>query len=466
MNRLSVFAAVAWTMAAASSSAEQLAEFERFGTVHLYSTSAQPTHVVLFVSGDGGWNQGVVDMAANLAGMDALVAGIDITHYLRELEASPEKCSYPAADFEALSQFLQHKNGYAHYVKPVLVGYSSGATLVYALLAQAPPTTFKGAISLGFCPDLPLTREFCKGSGLEQGPGPRGKGISFRPARELAVPWIALQGTIDQVCDPASTEKFVKQVPGATLVMLPKVGHGYSVPKNWLPQFRDAFTRVVTAPDATEPAPVQVASLADLPLVELGAPGAGATSFAVLWTGDGGYGVTDKGIATELAQNGIPVVVLNSLHYFWKPKTPEETASDLGRILQHYHALWNSSRAIVIGYSHGADVLPFAVNGLAPDSRAIVAELVLLGIGPFADFDFHVGDWLHEGRRATSRPVLPELEKLRGLRMICFYGTDDKETLGPTLDPTLVESIPIATGHRFGSDYRPIVERILAETRR
>jgi len=112
----------------------------------------------LFVSGDGGWNLGVVDMARALAETGALVAGIDITHYLNALCGIKGKCVYSAAHFESLSQFLQQKYKLKHYHLPVLVGYSSGTTLVYAVLGQTPENTFRGAISLGFCPDLPLKK--------------------------------------------------------------------------------------------------------------------------------------------------------------------------------------------------------------------------------------------------------------------------------------------------------------------
>lgn len=79
--------------------------------------------MVLFVSGDGGWNLGVVDMAKALTSLDALVAGIDITSYLKKLKASKEACNYPAADLEGLSQFLQKRYDFPDYVSPVLVGY-------------------------------------------------------------------------------------------------------------------------------------------------------------------------------------------------------------------------------------------------------------------------------------------------------------------------------------------------------
>ena len=38
--------------------------FGRFGTGTVYRESPHPCHVVLFISGDGGWNLGVVDMAS------------------------------------------------------------------------------------------------------------------------------------------------------------------------------------------------------------------------------------------------------------------------------------------------------------------------------------------------------------------------------------------------------------------
>src|SRR5579871_4062210 len=167
--------------------------FGKFGTVTLYQTRPHPSRVALFVSGDGGWNQGVVEMAKALAAQDTLVAGIDIRHYLKRLDEAGGACSFPAGDFESLGQYLEKKLGFPKFVSPVLVGYSSGATLAYAVLVQAPPNTFKGAVSLGFCPDLPVTKPFCKGHGLVNEVWPKG-GRIFQAQPRLEPPWIALQG--------------------------------------------------------------------------------------------------------------------------------------------------------------------------------------------------------------------------------------------------------------------------------
>ena len=93
---------------------------------------------VLFVSGDGGWNLGVVPMAETLRDRGALVVGIDIRAFVKTLNAA-DSCAYPAGDLERLSRTVQLKRGLPEYKAPILVGYSSGATLVYAALAAAPP---------------------------------------------------------------------------------------------------------------------------------------------------------------------------------------------------------------------------------------------------------------------------------------------------------------------------------------
>jgi type IV secretory pathway VirJ component len=437
--------------------------FGRFGSVHLYHGAQASDSVVLFVSGDGGWNQGVVDMARQLVGLNALVVGIDIRTYLKALSVSKEACLYPAADFEALSKFVQKKLNYPSYVTPLLVGYSSGATLVYAVLVQAPPSTFVGAISMGFCPDLPLTRPMCRGSGLEWAAGPKGKGYSFLPAKTLEVPWVALQGTIDEVCDPKATADFAAKVPGATLVSLPKVGHGFSVPRNWLPQFRDAVARVV---DRTKsPVPPLVASVAGLPLIEVPAASSVSDTLAVIVTGDGGWGVTDRGIAERLAARGVPAVGLNSLKYFWNSKTPESSGRDLERILLHYLDAWGKKRVVLVGYSFGADVLPFMINRLPPELQSRVRVVALIGLGSVADFEFHVLNWLGAEAHKGSLPVRPEIEKLKGMNICCFYGKTDEDALCKDLPPGTVRTFELEGGHRVGRGFGRIVDVLLGELR-
>ena len=89
---------------------------------------------------------------------------------------------------------------------------------------------------------------------------------------------------------------------------------------------------------------------------------------AIVYSGDGGWRDIDKDIADRLHELGMPVVGVDSLRYFWSEQRPKVAAADLAQIIAHYRIAWQRGRVILIGYSFGADVLPFLVNRLPEDS--------------------------------------------------------------------------------------------------
>ncbi len=185
------------TLAAQPAAAEtEMLTVPTFGRVAIYVPGRAPTEVVLFISGDGGWNLGVVAMAERLRAEGALVVGIDIRSLLRSLDAS-SGCVYPAGNLEELSRNVQLHLKLPAYKRPVLVGYSSGATLAYAALASAPQETFAGAVSLGFCPDLQIHAPLCEMRGLKTHKRADGYGVDVASFAALNVPWMVLQGEIE-----------------------------------------------------------------------------------------------------------------------------------------------------------------------------------------------------------------------------------------------------------------------------
>ncbi|HEY3659208.1 MAG TPA: AcvB/VirJ family lysyl-phosphatidylglycerol hydrolase [Steroidobacteraceae bacterium] len=458
--------------AAAPAAATEVFDYGRFGTITVYGGRHNPAHrggdpqdVVLFVSGDGGWNLGVISMAQRLVDKGAVVAGIDIRHYLAQLEKASTQCVSPAVDFENLSHYLQSKLRLKHYVQPTLIGYSSGATLAYAALAESPDGLFKGALSIGFCPDLDLKKPLCKGSGIEASPrldskGIR-KGVDFLPVRQLPGRWISLQGESDQVCSAPLTQKFVAAVPGGEIVMLPKVGHGYSVEKNWVPQYEAAYARLTARrPDAAR-APALPAPVADLPLIVVPAAGGGGGDwFGVFLTGDGGWVGLDKGVSAQLAKHDIPIIGWDSLKYFWSPRTPEGASKDLDRVLRHFSRALGKSHALLIGYSQGADTMPFMVNRLPPATREMVGLTTLLGISDNAAFEFHVTNWL--GDSSGGLPTAPELERWSGSPYLCLYGEHDADSACKQLTGHDGSALELPGGHHFGGGYSEIADEILS----
>lgn len=436
----------------------------RFGTVTVYLPDGAAQSVVLFVSGDGGWHLGVIRMAQALAARGAVVIGVDVKQYLATFHPPAQgqnaPCRSLAADFEDLSHRVQKEIGMLEYHVPVLAGYSSGATVVYATLAQSPPGTFAGAISLGFCTDQDFGgAQLCSGAGLHYRQGRR-HALLVEPDRDLQQPWIALQGQQDQVCAPRPVDAFGARTSNARVIRLPKVGHGFGVERNWLPQFLQAYQDVVARAEAQRAArPPQIS---DLPVNEVDAAGDSA-AFAVLLSGDGGWAGLDRALAARLAANGIPTVGFNSLKYFWTPRTPEQTANDVARVIRHYLDTWHKTRVLLVGYSFGADVLPFVVNRLPADLKADIDSVSLLGFDARASFEVSIADWV--GSEDAGPATRPELAKLAGLPVLCIYGEGEKDTICPSLASTQVRIEQVGTGHHFGGDYAQLADRILAYAR-
>jgi type IV secretory pathway VirJ component len=203
--------------------------------------------------------------------------------------------------------------------------------------------------------------------------------------------------------------------------------------------------------------------LSDLPLVEVPADAASSSDLlAVIVSGDGGWARLDRTLAGLLAARGVPVVGLDSLRYFWTRRTPDEAGAALGRVLDHQLRKWPARRAILIGYSRGADVLPFMASRLPARLREAVALIVLIGPGQRVELEFHVTDWALDRERAAALPILPEVTKLRGTKLLCVYGAKEPTSLCPALPKGAAELEQRPGAHHFDGDYAAIAEKILA----
>ena len=182
-------------------------------------------------------------------------------------------------------------------------------------------------------------------------------------------------------------------------------------------------------------------------------------------SGDGGWASIDKSLAESLAGEGIPTVGLDSLHYFWTRRTEDEMGRDLASIVKHYLTAWHMERVLLIGYSRGADVLPFMSSRLPADLRQPVALVALLGAEHGVDFEFRVSDWLPGTMQAAPHQVLPEVGKLGDFQVLCVYGTDETDTLCTDLDPARFTVHKMTGGHHFGGDYKALADLILQSAR-
>ena len=433
----------------------------------MYKPDGAATSVTLLLSSDEGWSATAETLSRQLARQGAMVVGIDSAKFNAALEADGDQCVFPDGDLENLSHFVQAYFHAPTYLSPLLVGVSSGSAFSYAMLVQAPRDTFAAAVTLGFCPRIDLDKPLCKGSGLEFTRSARGRGVDLLPAKTLGNPWVNLQGQSDAVCPAPAAQKFITQVRGAANVMLPAVAHDFSSPSKWLPQFAAAYDKLATHNPTTRIAPPP-AALSDLPVVEVPAQppsapangAAGSDAFAIIMSGDGGWAGLDQDVAAALTAKGIPVVGLDSLRYYWTARTPQGLAADIDRMIRYYLAHFGKQRVLLIGYSQGADVLPFAVNRLPEATRARVALTVVMGMSEHALFEFHLTSWVSDSDSGAA--TLPEINRITGIPVLCIYGADESDSLCPKLDPKKFHIVKLKGGHHFDGDYAGLAQQILA----
>ena len=429
---------------AGASSAPEAIQLSRFGTVPVFRPAGEPAQVALLLSEDQG-------LAQALAEAGFLVFEADASRYFQL--AAGGQTVYPAADFEALSQAGQQALALPVYRPPVLVGSGAGAALAYAVLAEAPPRTFAGAVSVGFCPQLPPIK-LRRGNGLAWQKEPQG--LRLRPDPRIEDPWIVLD-VPGQGCTAGTAADFARMIPAARVI--PPQAEG------WRQQLPQALAVLAEQRRQEEAADASRGDVRDLPLTEMQAQGAAKDALAVIVSGSGGFVGFDRKMGRNFAERGVPVVGLSSLAYFWKPREPDGAARDLARILEHYLSAWHKERALVIGYSQGADVVPFMVDRLPPALRAKVSAITLIGPDGAAQFHLHPDLWLLGHAKLSPSlelPEAPEIPKLKGTKVLCVYGAAEKKSLCRETPPGLASVLEVPGGHSFDGDAPAIAERSLA----
>ncbi len=196
----------------------------------------------------------------------------------------------------------------------------------------------------------------------------------------------------------------------------------------------------------------------NLPVVEVPVTRGASDTLVVFVSGDGGWAKIDKSIAAVFAANGMPVVGLNALQYFWTKRTPEVASRDLQSLIDSYLAGWKKSRIMLVGYSRGADVLPAMISRLPAATKSRIRLIALLGPSPRVEFEFHMTDWFHDP--AAGLAVKPEVDKLTQ-NVLCMFGEEDKQSLCPALIGPHITVLALKGAHHFDGNYDDLARTIL-----
>lgn len=448
MQRLELWKSLCGVGALAASLGAVAAEPEavthgRFEQVPVLQPQGEPQRMVVWFTGSGEGSRRQAQFEA-LRADGAMVAVVDTAHLYKVLDKDGGTCVFSSGDVENFSRYVQAFYHVPTYRLPLLVGDGEGAALAYAVAAQAPDNVLAGVLTDGLHPTSVPPKAIC-GAGVAKSGG------GLQPTK-LPVPWLAAEALGKHV-EATTVSAFIKNVPQARLLKRTAKG-------DLLPGLRAAVRSLGSQKGVSLPPPP--ADLEGLPIVEVpSAVDSQGDTFAIFVSGDGGWAGLDKEVAGALAQAGIPVVGVDSLRYFWEERTPQGFAADLDRIVRFYQQRWKRSRVVLIGFSQGADVLPAAINNLPPATLTHLRMSALLSLGKFADYEFHVSNWISSGDD-DGLPIAPEVAKLSVPRTVCIYGVDDDDTLCPSL-PKQNRRIGLPGDHHFQGDYETLAKTILQQ---
>ncbi len=415
-------------------------EAGRYGDVRLALPKGTPRGYVVLYSDAGGWKADDQARLDALAGAGALAVGVDTDAYLARVASVPADCDQLVGDTEGLSRRLQREHAGAEYFYPLLVGVGEGGALAGAILAQAPGATLGGAVSVDPWSVLETSHGFCPRVVTRDDAGER---LTFRLPILKEFWTVALTPDITSAAR-AHFESLVTVAPQIDVRAI------------------DTFPRpsALAAIVAPHLVPDDFDNVANLPLIEL--PAASPSRLmAVFLSGDGGWRDIDKTIGENLQSLGVNVIGWDSVRYFWRKKTPEETAADLAAVISTYSAKWRASKIALIGFSFGADVLPFLYDRLRPGLKRHIAMLSLLSAGQAADWEIRVVGWLGAGPSAEATPLAPALKPIAGRLIQCFYGVEDTGSSCPQMASLGAEVIEKQGSHHFDGDYALMARQIL-----
>jgi type IV secretory pathway VirJ component len=445
---LAAICALSLAVPAARAASETTQSFESglIPAPHIFLPQGDVKGAVMLISDAAGWGDREKTEADRLVGQGSVVIGIDFPSYmdaLRQYDVSQnDGCIYLVSDIESLSQQVQRAAGNSAYHLPIIAGIGEGGALALAIAAQTPDATIGQTLAVDPLAGIPLTKELCT------------------PAKKQTVGDRMIYGLSDiSLPDPviAAFTPAAGAQGRAHVEELKKAHSGIDIRMSE----DDAQTTLSDILDELIAASANADNPLGLPLTVLDAKPAFDT-MAVIFSGDGGWRDIDKEVGASLQKQGIPVVGIDSLHYFWSERKPQETADDLGRIIELYRKQWQVKHVLLVGYSFGADVVPAAFSRLKPAPKGAVAQMSLLSLSHAVDYQISVMGWLGQKTEGAGGDPVDDLKKVDPKIVQCIYGKeDDDEVACPDLKGTGVDVIALPGDHHFDENYELLSKTII-----
>ncbi len=187
-----------------------------------------------------------------------------------------------------------------------------------------------------------------------------------------------------------------------------------------------------------------------LPIIESRSSGK-CDYYVIFLTGNGGWQNLVRSITHYLNERNISVVAINTKKYLWSEKGPAQIGCDLESLMSRYDLKWGEKKVVFIGFSMGAEVLPFAVNCMDHKFTDQIDDLILISPWQNVTFKVRLRDFYSEANRGAD--LYTELLKIKREYVICDdtqFSIAHKDLNG------LVDHVHLGGGHHFGGDYHTL----------
>ena len=113
---------------------------------------------------------------------------------------------------------------------------------------------------------------------------------------------------------------------------------------------------------------------------------------------------------------------------------------------------------MLMGYSQGAEIVPFVLTRLPEELKSKVISSVMLSPEITTDFEVHITNMLGMGNRQNTYDVIAEISGIQKTRQICIFGEKEKTNVPELLKDTKVETVFIPGDHHYKSNSALIVQ--------
>lgn len=142
-------------------------------------------------------------------------------------------------------------------------------------------------------------------------------------------------------------------------------------------------------------------------------------------TGDGGFNSFSNTYCDLLSKEGYTVAAINSKSYFWDKKSADKITKDLSAYLTNLVKEHSNQAVYFVGYSFGADVVPFVVNRLSAIWKQKLKAVTLLEPSTSTDLEIHIADLLSRSDAKRDFDVIAEINRMLDTKVTILLGDDE-----------------------------------------